>query len=39
MHIDGDDLHLLALTEIEASARERAHFAACCARAGEYLDL
>ena len=39
VHIGGDDLHLLALSEIEASARERAHFAVCCACAGEYLDL
>ncbi|MCY7405488.1 MAG: anti-sigma factor [Cryobacterium sp.] len=39
-HIDAADLHLLALVaERDASARERAHLAACAACAGEYLAL
>ncbi|TFD65614.1 anti-sigma factor [Cryobacterium ruanii] len=38
-HIVTDDLHLLALAELDVSDRERTHLAACAACAGEYLAL
>ncbi|TFC79458.1 anti-sigma factor [Cryobacterium sp. TMS1-20-1] len=38
-HIAADDLHLLALAEVDASAAERAHLAACAECPGEYLAL
>lgn len=38
-HIDTDELHLLALAELDVSDRERAHLAACAACAGEYQAL
>ncbi|TFD22889.1 hypothetical protein [Cryobacterium sp. TMS1-13-1] len=38
-HIAADDLHLLALAEVDASAAERAHLAACVECPGEYLAL
>ena len=38
-HIVTDDLHLLALAELDVNDQKRVHLAACAACAGEYLAL